>query len=245
MREEIVTITFPLPHRLGTVNCYLVKTAAGFILIDTGFSKARAALQQALEKTGCRPGNLSLILITHGDGDHTGNAAWLRDTYGSKIAVHRLESIALESGDGALSRKRTRFQRVMDKILLTLMAPLFNIGTPDKCRPELFLDEDFDLGLHGWNASVLHLPGHSPGSVGVLGAGGDLFCGDVFWNRAEPGPHMIVDDKAAFQASLEKLAALNITTVYPGHGDPFLMERYKKNMEEKTVKKNRRRTTAN
>jgi hydroxyacylglutathione hydrolase len=239
MREEIVTITFPLPHRLGTVNCYLVKTAAGFVLIDTGFANARAALDRALENAGCRPGNLALILITHGDGDHTGNCAYLREKFGSKIAAHRLEAAALESGDGTLSRKRNRFQRITDKMLLTLMSPLFNTGKPDKCRPDLFLDDGFDLGLYGWEAAVLHLPGHSPGSVGFLSAGGDLFCGDLLWNRGEPGPHMIVDDKEALRASLDKIARLDITTVYPGHGDPFPMKQYKKTLVKKPAKPGR------
>jgi glyoxylase-like metal-dependent hydrolase (beta-lactamase superfamily II) len=40
----------------------------------------------------------------------------------------------------------------------------------------------------------------------------------------KPGPHPIVDDPADLNASLERLKRLDIRTVYPGHGKPFLME---------------------
>jgi len=49
MLPEIKTITLALPYRLGSVNCYLVKTDAGYILIDTGSSNKRAeSLLQSL-----------------------------------------------------------------------------------------------------------------------------------------------------------------------------------------------------
>jgi glyoxylase-like metal-dependent hydrolase (beta-lactamase superfamily II) len=50
------------------VNAYLVKTNTGYILIDTGFRFDRKRLDRALSDTGCRPGDLKLIVITHGNG---------------------------------------------------------------------------------------------------------------------------------------------------------------------------------
>jgi hypothetical protein len=51
---EINPITLALPFGLGTVNCYLIKAEAGYVLIDTGSSNRRAALEQALIKAGCQ-----------------------------------------------------------------------------------------------------------------------------------------------------------------------------------------------
>jgi len=68
---EIRTITLALPYGLGRVNCYLVKADAGYVLIDTGVSNHRAALEQELINAGCQPGNLKLVVLTHGDFDHT------------------------------------------------------------------------------------------------------------------------------------------------------------------------------
>ena len=60
MPQEIKTITN------GGVNCYLVKTGTGYILIDTGFSSGRASLENELVKAGCQPGNLKLTVVTPG-----------------------------------------------------------------------------------------------------------------------------------------------------------------------------------
>ena len=77
--RKIVTISLSLPYRLGIVNCYLIKTDIGYILIDTGCSNKRTELEKELERAGCKPGNLELIVLTHGDFDHTGNANYLRE----------------------------------------------------------------------------------------------------------------------------------------------------------------------
>ena len=83
--QEIRTITLSLPLKMGTVNCYLVRTDTGYILIDTGSSNQRGALESELESAGCRPGNLDLVVLTHGDFDHAGNAAYLGKGFGVEI----------------------------------------------------------------------------------------------------------------------------------------------------------------
>ena len=83
MTSEILTIS------LGFVNCYLVKTDAGFVLVDTGMRSGRADLEKALANAGCQLGNLKLIVITHGDIDHTDNCVYLREKYQTRIAMHQ------------------------------------------------------------------------------------------------------------------------------------------------------------
>ena len=77
--SDIQTITLSMPYRLGTVNCYLLKTRDGFALVDTGSSNRRTELECELARAGCQLGDLKLIALTHGDFDHTGNAAYLRE----------------------------------------------------------------------------------------------------------------------------------------------------------------------
>jgi len=76
-----------------------METDAGFILIDTGCSNKRVELEKRLESAGCKPGDLKLIVLTHGDFDHTGNAAYLRKKFGAKIAMHHEDSGMVERGD--------------------------------------------------------------------------------------------------------------------------------------------------
>ncbi len=218
--QEIRTISLSLPYRLGAVNCYLVETGAGYILIDTGGSNGRAELEKELASAGCKPGNLELIVLTHGDFDHTGNAAYLGQAFGVEIAMHQDDSGMVERGDMFWNRSK-------GGIPLRMMAPLlFGFGKSKRFKPDLCIDEGFDLAEYGLDARVLHIPGHSQGSIGVLTAGGDLFCGDLLDNVDKPALNSIMDDLAAANASVEKLKSLAITTVYPGHGQPFPMEKF-------------------
>jgi hydroxyacylglutathione hydrolase len=230
MPQEIKSIEFPMRMagiNVGAVNCYLIRTDAGYILIDTGFPNNRANLERELERAGCRPGNLSLIVMTHGDQDHTGNGAILRRRYGAKIAMHRNESGVVENGDDTLSRKRmSLLQRIFSKIVLKVLSLLVRSGRFERFRPDFTIDEGYDLSEYGLDAKALHLPGHSRGSIGILTAAGDLFCGDLLWNMRRPGTHSIVDDPVELKTSVEKLKNLRINTVYPGHGKPFPMESF-------------------
>ncbi len=218
MAAEIRTIR--LGSSLIKVNCYLVKTNAGYVLIDTGSSGHRADLEKELERAGCRPGDLRLIVLTHADSDHAGNAAFLRNKYGAKIALHRGESQVVETGDMIWSRKNR-------PLLTRILLPLFRLGPSDRFKPDLYVEEGDNLSAYGFDAQILHLSGHSNGSIGIVTAGGSglvLFCGDLFTNTGKPVLNSLMDDLAAAKASVERLESLPIDTVYPGHGQPFKME---------------------
>jgi hydroxyacylglutathione hydrolase len=217
MPQEIKIISLPLPYRLGSVNCYLVRTDAGYVLIDTGCSNKRRDLERELESAGCKPGNLKAIVLTHGDFDHSGNAAHLRSKFGAEIAMHRDDSGMVERGDLFGGRKK-------GNIVARIVAPvLFKFSKSERFRPDLYVEDGHDLSGYGFDARVLHIPGHSKGSMGILTAGGDLFCGDLLTNSDTPALNSIMDDSPAANASLGKLKSLRIDTVYPGHGSPFPM----------------------
>ena len=218
--EDIRTITLRLPFRLGAVNCYLVDTGAGFVLIDTGVSNQRDRLERELANAGCKSGNLDLIVLTHGDFDHTGNAAYLRDKFGGKIAMHR--------GDSGMAEHADMFwNRSSGSAILRFLAPiLFRFPKSNRFTPDFYVDEGRDLAEYGLDARVLSIPGHSQGSIGILTAGGDLFCGDLLDNSRRPVTNSIMDNPAACQASLDKLQGFALNTVYPGHGKPFPMEAF-------------------
>jgi len=223
MSTEIKTISLSLPYKLGSVNCYLIETDTCCILTDTGCSNKRTDLEKELESAGCKPGNLKLIVLTHGDFDHTGNAAYLRKKFGTKIAMHNDDSGMAERGNMFWNRKK-------GNILLGMIARiLFGFGKKERFKPDLYIEDGYNLSEYGFDANVLHIPGHSKGSIGILTADGDLFCGDLLENTDKPVLSSIIDDLAAANASVEKLKSLKINTVYPGHGKPFPMELFTKN----------------
>ncbi len=79
---------------------------------------------------------------------------------------------------------------------------------------------------------LITLPGHSAGSIGILASTGGpsngsdqvLFCGDLLDNSQKLVLNSIMDDLAAANASLEKLRSLEISTIFPGHGQSFQVD---------------------
>lgn len=205
-------------------NCYIVKTDTGYILIDTGRTSKRTKLEKELDSAGCKPGNLNLIILTHGDFDHTGNCAYLRQRFGTKIAMHYDDSGMVERGDMFWNRKKGNF------LMRAIINLFFRIR---RFRPDFTVDEGYDLSEYGLEARVLHLPGHSKGSIGILTTDGDLFCGDLFANTNRPELNPIIDDLMEANASVEKLKGCRINTVYPGHGRPFPMSSLTKSTDER------------
>ena len=221
---------------LGGVNCYLAKTDHGYILIDTGFLSKRAKLEQELTTAGCRPGNLNLIILTHGDTDHADNAAYLRKKYGAKIVLHALDAPIVERGDMSSARQAKPDKiGLIFKVMIPLAPLLFKTNAFEYFTPDFTIDEGFDLAEYGFNARVLHLPGHSKGSIGILtsedfssqpaGVGPAVFCGDLLYNFIGRPSCQLIDNLADFNNSLEKLKRLGVKMIYPGHGKPFQLKR--------------------
>lgn len=223
MIPEIKTINLKFLAGLASVNCYLIKTGINFALIDTGPSNKRNDLLKELKDAGCKPENLKLIVITHGDTDHSGNANYLREKYDIKIAMHQDDSGMVEQGNMSFNRN----SNIMARMLFLL--PYFRLNKSDRFKPDIYIMDGEDLSDYGLNAKIIHIPGHSKGSIGILMAGGDLFCGDLFTNTDKPVINSIMDDEEAANASAQKLGNLDIKTVYPGHGEPFLMDDFKRN----------------
>lgn len=94
----------------------------------------------------------------------------------------------------------------------------------DKFKPEIFLHDGQGLHEYGFNAKIIHVPGHTKGSIAVLTNQGDLFAGDTLVNYRKPHTAIIVENPDDLRESLEKLKKLNVRKVYPGHGKPFSME---------------------
>ncbi len=206
---------------LGGVNCYLLAAGEGYILIDTGIAAKRAQLENSLESVGCKPGKLKLIVLTHGDSDHADNGAYLRSKYGCKIAMHSLDSGMVERGDMNWNRKAKPDKFSLLFRLIGFVAKAFVKSDKfEKFKPDIMIDEGFDLSTYGLNARILHLPGHSKGSIGILTKDGELYCGDFAYNM--PG-FQFIDDMADHTQSMKRLMQLRIETIYPGHGKPFPM----------------------
>ena len=206
---------------LEKVNCYLIKTKEGFILIDTGFSKSRLVIDDFLSNIGIKPENqrLKLIILTHGDFDHTGNAKYLKEKYNTKIAIHNDDIGMVEHGDISWNRDMNAFMRILGKLMTVLLG--MQLKKEDRFLPDIVLEDEQKLDEYGLSAKVVALPGHSKGSIGVLTENGHFFCGDILENTEQPGPASMVADSNEMEQSIEKIKSLEFKYAYPGHGKLF------------------------
>jgi glyoxylase-like metal-dependent hydrolase (beta-lactamase superfamily II) len=216
---ETVTI---IPVRLGIVTTYIVKQE-GAILIDTGTPGSEDAILSALEKAGINPGDLRLIVLTHGHGDHAGSAARMKELTGAKLAIHEKDAGMLRTGiQGPLVP--TGFVGRIAKIVI---GPVNCEGYP-AADPDIVIDGIFDLGPFGVSGKIVPTPGHTPGSVSVVLENGDVFCGDLIFPQiptGKPGLPFWATSPADICGSVRALLLENPRTFYPGHGGPFLEDR--------------------
>lgn len=218
MPTSVIPISLPMPPGMGVVHCYLVRDGDGFVLVDTGAPNGQGCLDQNLESLGCLPGTLKLIVITHGDFDHTGNAAYLRRALGAPIGMHAEDAPMAERGDMFVNRKKP------NALLRALIPRLIGFNKARRFAPDILLSEGDSLAEYGLDARVVAIPGHSKGSIGILTDEGDFVCGDLYENTQRPALNSLMDDLPAALASDARVRGLAVRTMYPGHGSPFSPE---------------------
>jgi len=222
------------------VNAYIAKVGGGFILFDTGghlvmdkeFTNRREPLINALERAGVREGKLRLIVLTHGDNDHVCNAAYIRERYDSKIAMHPddvylVKNPRLENLMESFHYRSFVYKVVMKFMNKTITAVMQRtLDEFEAFSPDILIEDGFDLSEYGLNAKIIHLPGHTKGSVGVLTDNGDLIAGDTLANSWKPSAAINACDFKELASSVGKLRGLSVKNVYPGHGEAFVFREY-------------------
>jgi hydroxyacylglutathione hydrolase len=198
-------------------NCYLLRADGGTALVDPGPPGGAAQVIAAATGDGVRPEEVRLIFITHGHLDHYGAAAGVKAWCGAPLAAYRSEPAFSQDRRNALPPAQTLRGSVIRWFYL-LLSPLVHFAP---LQADLLLDDGTDLSPYGVDARAVLLPGHSPGSLGVVTAEGDVFAGDLFVNYVVPSQPIYLSDREAWRRSYERVRALGPRTVYVGHGEPF------------------------
>ena len=193
------------------VNCYLVDTPDGLALVDAGIPGSAPKILEAMERLGREPRDLKHILLTHGDIDHVGGVAAVKAATGACVAIGALDAPG-PRGDAPRKHRRG--------LLGLVMRVVFHFVKVEPFEPDRVLHEgDVVASLR-----VMHVPGHTPGSVAFVRDDRVVFSGDTLLGGRDGALHPpregLSADFAQALVSAERIKALDPRLVLPGHGRP-------------------------
>jgi len=202
-------------HQVNGVNgnCYII-VRDGLMVIDTGIpGSGKKILRYIREKLHREPGEIRTIIITHFHMDHTGGVAVLKKAApGAKVAIGKADAGYVSGQESQPGYPGIR------GILLRIAGVVMNPGT---IRPDILLDD----GQRIDGLLCVHIPGHTPGSIGLLDERtGTFFAGDILrydGTSIAEGPAGFTMDLNLSHQSIRKIALLNFSILLPGHGIPL------------------------
>jgi len=218
----------PSLHLIGSniVNSYLVEEAGQVTIVDAGLPGYWRALPAELEAMGRTIEDVRAVVLTHGDTDHVGFAERLRRERGVPVHVHELDA----------ARARGEVKKPGSGWGPVRIRPLLGFLVYSGLRGGLRVPPLTEVVTFGDGATldvpgaprIVHLPGHTPGSVVIHMPGVDaVFLGDAMTTRSvltgEVGPRLapFTLEKDQALASLAKLDGIDATWALPGHGEAW------------------------
>ncbi|MBQ7487540.1 MAG: MBL fold metallo-hydrolase [Clostridia bacterium] len=175
------------------VNCYIIETDAGCIIVDPG-----VPIEDILSVT--KEKKIAAVLLTHGHIDHI---TALDDIHKMGIPVY-------------ISKEDAPMLSDPEKNQSTLF---YRVGLTFPPADHL-LSEGDHLRLLGLDITVLATPGHTKGSVCFL-IDNTLLSGDTLFQGGRGRTDFPGGSDREMAASLRRLKAMPAATiVYPGHGMP-------------------------
>jgi hydroxyacylglutathione hydrolase len=198
----------------GRSNVFILSNGRKNILIDTSPANKWNKLKKCLRKT--KTCQIDYLLLTHSHYDHADNAASIKDKFGCQVIIHRNEENNLKTGEISAPKGTNPFTRFIVDNFAQRFADRLNCIP---CQPDILVDKVYDLTGYGFNAYILHTPGHSPGSISVIvddeiAVVGDTMFGVFPWSVLPP----YAADTVSLVNSWGSLLETNCSMFLPSHG---------------------------
>ncbi len=203
------------------VALYLIK-GERVAIIDTGNSDTpQNYIAPAIRQHGLNIENINLILNTHAHWDHTTGNQSIKKASNANILIHADDVNIIENHENY-------FQQHLEPGIKAIMGnnqvqsekdQFMKMAGPDQIVDQSLNDNDVVYLGDGCNLRVIHLPGHSYGSVGFYWEKeGILFSGDSLPGlQHNDGGIPIIRDLIAYYKSLERIESLSLELILQGH----------------------------
>ncbi|MEJ2740853.1 MAG: MBL fold metallo-hydrolase, partial [Dehalococcoidia bacterium] len=203
------------------VNVYLIRGRRNAIIDSGPPGLGGEAVAAALEVLDLSISDVDFILNTHGHLDHAGGNADIKALSNAQVCIHNDDALFLEDDERTWDKYygppvealkgRDRFEEKKKAFL--------NSRPVQAAIDRRLEDNDvIDLG-DGVELRVVHIPGHSPGSVGFYRENeGMLFTGDsVGGLHNTTGSLPIITDFPAYKKSMQRLLEMPVRFLLCGH----------------------------
>ena len=180
-----------------SANCYVVgsETTREGLVIDPGGNAQE--IFKVVRDSGL---DIKVIALTHGHSDHIAALYDIQDRTGAAVAIHTEDADFLH-GRGSYSM-------------------MFGISYKTPAPPDRLLNDGDVMDIGGLQFTVIHTPGHTPGSICLLLDDNKVFTGDTLMYHGIGTTMMPGSSRRQLIDSIHtRLMILpDDTTLYPGHG---------------------------
>jgi glyoxylase-like metal-dependent hydrolase (beta-lactamase superfamily II) len=188
-------------------NIYVLVNGDELVVVDTGTPGNAKKIVEYIQKIGHQPSDVSTIVLTHYHMDHSGSAKDLKELTGAKVAASA-EDAEYITGQKPYPKPNNLLMRATSSLIKV---------TP--VQVDLSLKDGNTIG----NLTVIHTPGHTPGSIALLDAQRKaLFAGDTLrfdGSKVTGAPEQFTWNEVKEKESIQKISALDFDVMLPGHGE--------------------------
>jgi glyoxylase-like metal-dependent hydrolase (beta-lactamase superfamily II) len=198
---------------MGFSNAYLVETdQQSLVLIDTGTRSGYTKVLTYLASIERKPSDVSYIVLTHADGDHSGSAAKLKSLTGANLAIHDLDAPRIAGA------KKLKEVGGFGGVMVGLLGAFMRV---ERVNPDIALKDGATIGP----LTIVHTPGHTDGSISIYKPNEAIFVGDLLRTDGSGNLKLasasMSRDMAEVRRSVERISKLEFSMILPGHGKPI------------------------